>query len=80
MGCTPHDIRMKNPYRLISRGSRKGAFYCLDGSTGQRTRLGACSKDEAGQIVLARNQAPIKIIPHHRLKKGPNTDPLFLPR
>ena len=48
---------MKNRYRLISRGSRGGALYCVDGSTGKRTSLSACSRDEAEQIVLAKNQA-----------------------
>jgi hypothetical protein len=48
---------MKNRYRLISRGSRGGALYCVDGSNGKRTSLGACSPDEAEQIVLAKNQA-----------------------
>jgi len=47
---------MKNRYRLISRGSRGGPFYCVDGSNGKRTSLGACSRDEAGQIVLAKNE------------------------
>ena len=48
---------MKNRYRLISRGSRGGAFYCVDGSTGKRISLGACSRDEAEQVVLAKNQS-----------------------
>jgi hypothetical protein len=48
---------MKNRFRLISRGSRGGAYYCVDGSTGKRTSLGASSRDEAEQIVLAKNQA-----------------------
>ena len=48
---------MKNRFRLISRGSRGGALYCVDGSNGKRTSLGACSRDEAEQIVLAKNQA-----------------------
>jgi integrase len=48
---------MKNRYRLITRGSRGGAFYCVDGSTGKRTSLGACSRDEAEQIILAKNQS-----------------------
>jgi hypothetical protein len=48
---------MKNRFRLISRGSRGGALYCVDGSTGKRTSLGASSRDEAEQIVLAKNQA-----------------------
>lgn len=48
---------MKNRFRLISRGSRGGAFYCVDGSTGKRTSLGACSRDDAEQIVLAKNQS-----------------------
>jgi hypothetical protein len=48
---------MKNRFRLISRGSRGGALYCVDGSTGKRASLGACTRDEAEQIVLAKNQA-----------------------
>jgi integrase len=48
---------MKNRFRLISRGSRGGTYYCVDGATGKRTSLGACSRDEAEQIVLAKNQA-----------------------
>jgi integrase len=48
---------MKNRFRLISRGSRGGALYCVDGSTGKRTSLGECTRDEAEQIVLAKNQA-----------------------
>jgi len=34
---------MKNRFRLISRGSRGGALYCVDGSTGKRTSLSSCS-------------------------------------
>jgi hypothetical protein len=48
---------MKNRFRLISRGSRGGALYCVDGSTGKRTSLGECTRDEAEQIVLAKNQS-----------------------
>jgi len=48
---------MKNRYRLISCGGRRGALYCVDGSTGKRASLGACSRAEAEQIVLAKNQA-----------------------
>lgn len=48
---------MKNRYRLIARHNRGGAFYCVDSETHKRTSLGACSKDEAEQIVLAKNQA-----------------------
>jgi integrase len=44
---------MKNRYRLISRG----IFYCVDASNGKRTSLGDCNRDEAEQIVLAKNQA-----------------------
>ena len=41
---------MKNRFRLISRGSRGGAYYCVDGSTGKRTSLGTCSRDEAAPV------------------------------
>jgi len=34
---------MKNRFRLISRGSRGGALYCVDGSNGKRTSLSSCS-------------------------------------
>jgi hypothetical protein len=37
---------MKNRFRLISRGSRGGALYCVDGPTGKRTSLGECSRVE----------------------------------
>jgi len=33
------------------------SLVCVDGSNGKRTSLGACSRDEAEQIVLAKNQA-----------------------
>jgi integrase len=48
---------MKNRYRLIQRGSRGGAFYCVDTLTGKRTSLGDVDRDAAEQIALARNQA-----------------------
>jgi hypothetical protein len=44
-------------YRLIARGNRRHAFYCLDSLTGKRTSLGTSDRDAAEQIVLARNQS-----------------------
>src|SRR5712671_6539632 len=48
---------MKTRYRLIRRGVRGGGFYCVDSMTGKRTSLRTGSKDEARQIVEAKNQA-----------------------
>ncbi|HUK82343.1 MAG TPA: tyrosine-type recombinase/integrase [Verrucomicrobiae bacterium] len=48
---------MKTRYRLIRRGNRSGAFYCVDTVTGKRTSLGTANEDEARQIVEAKNQA-----------------------
>ena len=48
---------MKPRYRLIRRGIRSGAFYCVDSNTGKRTSLGKIDADGAKQIVLAKNQA-----------------------
>jgi len=48
---------MKTRYRLIRRGLRGGAFYCVDCTTGRRVSLGKLSQEEAEQIVQAKNQA-----------------------
>src|SRR5690349_11061288 len=48
---------MKTRYRLIRRGHRGGAFYCVDTQTGKRTSLGTASHEEAQQILHAKNQA-----------------------
>jgi hypothetical protein len=48
---------MKTRYRLIRRGCRGGAFYCVDTTTGKRTSLQTGSEDEAQQIIQAKNQA-----------------------
>ena len=48
---------MKTRYRLIRRGNRRGAFYCVDSETGKRASLGVISENEARQIVEAKNQA-----------------------
>ena len=48
---------MKARYRLIRRGNRGGAFYCVDTESGSRTSLGRIGEDEARQIVEAKNQA-----------------------
>lgn len=48
---------MKKRYRLIRRGERGAKFYCVDTFTVKRTSLATGNKDEATQIVLAKNQA-----------------------
>ena len=48
---------MKARYRLIRRGIRGGAFYCVDTTTCKRTSLGTANPDEAQQIIEAKNQA-----------------------
>ena len=48
---------MKTRYRLIRRGLRNGAFYCVDTKSGKRTSLQTGRKEEALQIIDARNQA-----------------------
>ena len=48
---------MKTRYRLIRRGIRSGAFYCVDTKTGKRTSLQTGSEDEARQVIQAKNQA-----------------------
>jgi len=48
---------MKTRYRLIRRGVRNGAFYCVDTKTGNRTSLRTGNEEEASQIINAKNQA-----------------------
>ncbi|MFA7344920.1 MAG: hypothetical protein WC003_11500 [Terrimicrobiaceae bacterium] len=48
---------MKTHYRLIRRGRGHGTFYCVNSKTGKRTSLGKANKEEARQIVDAKNQA-----------------------
>ncbi len=48
---------MKTRYRLIRRGVRNDVFYCVDTKTGKRASLQTGSKDEARQIIEAKNQA-----------------------
>ena len=43
--------------RIIRRGIRGGAFYCVDTQTGKRTSLRTSDGDAAQQIVQAKNQA-----------------------
>ena len=47
---------MKTRYRLTYRGSRQ-MFYCVDKITGKRTSLDTTNRDEAQQIVEARNNS-----------------------
>ncbi len=48
---------MNARYRLTYRGSRGGMFYCVDKTTGKRTSLQTTNKEEAQQIIEAKNQA-----------------------
>jgi integrase len=48
---------MKTRYRIIRRGIRGGAIYCVDTLTGKRASLRTRNEDEAIQIVQAKNQA-----------------------
>jgi integrase len=48
---------MKTRYRLIFRGTRGGMFYCVDKVTGKRASLQTTDKDEAQQIVEAKNNS-----------------------
>ena len=48
---------MKTRYRLFRRGRGNGIFYCVNSKTGKRTTLGKATKEEARQIVDAKNQA-----------------------
>ena len=48
---------MKTRYRLTYRGLRGGMFYCVDKITGKRTSLQTTNKDEAQQIVEAKNNS-----------------------
>jgi integrase len=48
---------MTTRYRLTTRGSRGGTFYCVDKTTGKRTSLKTNDADEAQQIIEAKNQA-----------------------
>ncbi|MCI0746317.1 MAG: hypothetical protein L0Y58_13020 [Verrucomicrobia subdivision 3 bacterium] len=48
---------MKTRFRLIRRGTRQGAFYCVDTLTGKRTSLQPKDEDAALQIVQSKNQA-----------------------
>src|SRR5664279_5492339 len=48
---------MKTRYRLTRRGIRGDRFYCVDKTTGKRTSLKTTNKDEARQIIEAKNQS-----------------------
>jgi len=48
---------MKTRYRLICRGIRGGAYYCVDTQTGKRTSLGTANADDAKQIIEAKNNS-----------------------
>ena len=48
---------MKKRYRLIRRGNRSKSYYCVDNQTGKRTSLGKITRDEAQEILQAKNTA-----------------------
>jgi integrase len=48
---------MKARYRLVTRGSRGGTFYCFDKETKKRQSLHTTNEDDARQIVEAKNNA-----------------------
>jgi len=48
---------MSNRFRLTVRGIRGGMFYCVDKTTGKRTSLQTTSRDEAQQLIEAKNNA-----------------------
>ena len=48
---------MKTRYRLVFRGHRGGMFYCVDKVTGKRTSLHTTNKDEAQQLIEAKNNS-----------------------
>jgi hypothetical protein len=54
--AVPVDTK-KTRYRLIQRGNRRKAFYCVDSVSGKRSSLGTSDRDAAQQLVLAKNQA-----------------------
>lgn len=48
---------MKTRYRLIRRGIRGDAYYCVDTKTGERASLGTANEVDARQIIEAKNSA-----------------------
>lgn len=48
---------MKTRFRLMRRGNRSGAYYCVDTTTGKRTSLRVANEDAARQLIEAKNQA-----------------------
>ena len=48
---------MNTRYRLIRRGGRGDAFYCVDTKTGKRTSLCTTSAEDAQRVIHAKNEA-----------------------
>ena len=61
---------MTTRYRLIFRSTRGGMFYCVDKLSGKRTSLQTTNKDEARQIVKAKNQAGRQPVLNLQIAKG----------
>ena len=45
---------MTTRFRLTYRGSRGGMFYCVDRTTGKRTRLQTTGRDAVQQVIDAK--------------------------
>ena len=63
---------MKTRFRLTSRGSRGGMFYCVDKVTGKRTSLQTTDQDEAQQIVEAKNNSLRQPVLNLQIANGPS--------
>ena len=67
-GCVNN---MNTRYRLTSRGVRGGMFYCVDKTTGKRTSLQTTNKDEAQQIIEAKNNSVRQPVLNLQIAKPP---------
>jgi len=66
---------MKTRYRLTYRGSRQ-MFYCMDKISGKRTSLTTTDRDEALQIIEARNNSERQPVLNLQIAKAyPNFEP-----
>jgi integrase len=61
---------MKARYRLIRRGCRRNAFYCVDRDTGKRTSLQTDDVEAAKELVRAKNEAQRQPILNLHLAKA----------
>jgi hypothetical protein len=61
---------MKARHRLICRGIRGGAYYCVDTQTGKRTSLGTTNADDARQIIEAKNNSERQLVLNLQIAKA----------